>query len=151
MCHTSTCESTALLGQELGAGADALIFQAVCVNGKVKGRIVAVKMQPRHKDTRWQVCKPLSRNCELSCAHLLVITARIERREQLIVNFCCQCTFLQITTEQDKLQQLRQLQDASLRVQVSRLIATLRFAATAPICQLLFVKSDEQRLREMGE
>ena len=46
---------TSLLGQELGAGADALIFQAECVSGKLNGRSVVVKMQPRHKDTRWQV------------------------------------------------------------------------------------------------
>jgi hypothetical protein len=27
----------------------------VCVSGKLEGRAVVVKMQPRHKDTAWQV------------------------------------------------------------------------------------------------
>jgi len=41
--------------QELGAGADSLVFAGECVAGKFQGRAVVVKLQPRHSSTKYQV------------------------------------------------------------------------------------------------
>ena len=50
--------------QELGAGADSLVFAGECVTGKCKGRAVVVKLQPRHSSTKYQVVfTPCTSNC----------------------------------------------------------------------------------------
>lgn len=41
--------------QVLGAGAESLVYEGVCVAGKEEGRRVVVKLQPRHEKTKYQV------------------------------------------------------------------------------------------------
>lgn len=61
MCQDTSSETICIDGcsfkliQELGAGADALVFRGECVAGKYKGQAVVIKLQPRHKDTVYQI------------------------------------------------------------------------------------------------
>lgn len=81
IAHTLTHINTRahlIRGQELGAGADALVFQGTCVDGKLLGKDVVVKMQPRHHTTKFQVeLSQMFRNpcIVLVCMSVVVVTA----------------------------------------------------------------------------